>query len=341
MKRTTFGMVAVAIIAFVMAVSAGNPYIPAGDGYVNGTMTVVNSAAKITGGGTPPVIAYTWVLPDEDSATAGTQIWPFASAERTDLYACVVVTDPNGRDNVADVFIDVYHPQGAPLCGSQKYQVHGVKMDNTVNRTQIEDCKTKARNAGLITQAEFNDINYNIFNQTLYYMYYVNLRNNYCQPAGQYEARTFAVDQQGGVAINKSANFTWIPSVILQIDFYNGVNFGELIPGIEQTVQGDADMSTPAAPTMKNEGNVPIAITLNNTKLIGTQYNKEIVNFDSQFRSEYKQYLALEKMTFSKAQQLCQTDKIDFSVKAPPWNTSGQLHRSYNRLRCAGSIRHA
>jgi hypothetical protein len=190
-------------------------------------------------------------------------------------------------------------------------------MDIVADRAAIEDCKTKARNAGLITQAEFDDINYNIFQQPKYFMYKVNLRNNYCQPAGNYEARTYAVDQQGGIAINKSAYFTWMASVILQIDFFNGVHFGELIPGIEQTVQGDADMSTPAAPTMKNEGNVPIEITLNSAPMIGAIYHKNITDFDAQFRSEYRKYTALQAMTFGKDQMLCSTDKIDFSVKAP------------------------
>ena len=34
-----------------------NPYIPIGNGYVNGAMTVVNSAAQIAGGGAPPEYA--------------------------------------------------------------------------------------------------------------------------------------------------------------------------------------------------------------------------------------------------------------------------------------------
>ena len=321
MKKIIMVAVLMILSGYALASSTtttlANPYIPIGNGYVNGAMTVVNSAAQIAGGGAPPVVEYTWVLPDEDSATPGTQIWPYASQERTDLYACVVLSDPYSLEYLADVFIDVYHPQGAPECGSKKYQKHGKVLNRSVDKTQIDECKTAALNAGLITQAEFNDITYNVFDQNKYYMYKVNLTDNYCQPAGLYEARTFAVDKAGSVAIPKSAWFTWVPSVILQIDFYNGVNYGNLIPGFEQVVQGDADMSTPNAPTLKNEGNVPIEISVNNTKLIGNQYHKEIANFDSQFRSEYKQYLALDKLTFTKSQQLCQTDKIDFSVKAP------------------------
>ena len=294
-----------------------NPYIPTTPGYVIGQTTIVNTQASITGGGTPPVVEYAWVLPDEDPLTAGTQIWPYASTERTNLYACVVVSDPNGRDNVADVYIDVYHPQGQPLCASFKYQKHGVKLDIVSNKADIEACKTAALNAGLITQAEYTDINYNIFNQTKYFMYKVDLKCNYCQPAGEYEARTFAVDQQGGVATPKSPKFTWIPSVILQIDFYNGVKFGEIIPGVEQTIQGDDNMLTNESPTVKNEGNVPIEISLNNSKMIGKTYKKDILDFDAMFRSEYKTYKALEKVTFANSLELCNTRKIDFSVKAP------------------------
>jgi hypothetical protein len=276
----------------------------------------LNSSGQVTGGGTPPKVEYVWVLPDEDPTTAGTQIWPKPSAEREDLYACVVASDPNGRDDLAAVFIDIYHPTAEPECGSQEYQLHGVMLDIVSQKEEIEACKTAALNAGLITPAEFTDINYNIFEQREWYMYKVDLKSNYCQPAGDYEARTYAVDREGGVSIPKSAYYTWIQSVILQIDFYNGVNYGELIPGVEQTVQGDGDMSTPAAPTMKNEGNVPIEITLNNSKMIGALYRKEIVDYDAKFRDEHLNYKAGDKITFEDSLELCNTRKIDFSVMA-------------------------
>ena len=299
------------MIGVSMVMADDNPYFPAG--YIgSGDPGVVNTVASINGGDCPPVIEYVWVLPDEDSITAGTQIWPYPSTNRTDIYGCLVVSDPNGRDDISDVWVDVYHPDG-----SFKYQAHAVKLDIVTDADAIHACKDAALATGLITAQDHADINYEIFDQPLWYMYKVDMYCHYHQPAGDYEVEATATDGQSEVSTPLSTYFNWVPSVMLEIDFLTyGINFGAIVPGVHQWLQGDTDMNTPAEPTLKNEGNVPIVIGLEASQMLGVVHGKTIVDFDAQFRGQQLFFGANEPVYFSDVLELCHTRKIDFSVEA-------------------------
>ena len=160
--------------------------------------------AMISGGGCPPVVEYLWVLPDEDNITEGTQIGSYSGINRTDIYGCLVVSDPNGRDDISDVWVDVYHPNG-----SFKYQAHAVKLDIVSQQAEIEACNDAALAAGLITQADHDQIDYNISDH-MWYMYEVDMYCHHHQPTGDYEVKAFATDGQSGVSECKTSTFEYL-----------------------------------------------------------------------------------------------------------------------------------
>jgi hypothetical protein len=238
MKYIT-GIVALLTFAVLVApvMAGGPPGCPSG--YTcPGDPAVLTTTATISGGGSPPTVQYVWVLPDEDAIVSGTQLWPDLSQERNDIYACVVVSDPQGRDDIKNVYVDVYHPDG-----SFKYQVHAEKLvpGDTSDAETIEQCKLDALDAGLITQQDFDLINYQIFDQPAWYMYKVYLPMLYHQPSGQYEARAWATDTSSEVSATLSAYFDWVSTVAVELDF-NSLQFGEIQPSVYKVIQGDDDM---------------------------------------------------------------------------------------------------
>ncbi len=307
-------------------------------------------SATIGGGSAPPVIQYIWVLPDEDIYTSETQLYPDLSEERNDIYSCVVASDPQGRDDIQNVYVDVYHPQNTeeiipcvtedgsvcdqsgygqpwdhtPQNGLFKYQVHAQKLDPLYDREEIEQCKLLALNAGLITQDDFNAIDYWIFDQPEWYMYRVNLPMLYHQPAGDYEARSWATDTSSSVSDPLSRYFTWISTVAIEIDFYDGIDYGTLQPSVYKIIQGNYAMQDgDNQPTIKNEGNEPVSLRIESTNLTGEQFQKVIDDFNVKWDPEergsgYGQtyFGSGQEVELADPLELCQTEKIDFSVHA-------------------------
>ena len=83
----------------------------------------IPTKATITGSGSPPIIKALWELPDTDFDVPGTQVDIVPSGTR-DVKVYIVVMDPNGRDDIAQVFADVFDPYG-----NLKEQVHAEWLD--------------------------------------------------------------------------------------------------------------------------------------------------------------------------------------------------------------------
>jgi len=379
MKKIT--ILALVVALFVLPVAFA---LCTGSACVTSTGSVSQTA--ILGGSTgvgAPEIKFVWVLPDEDLTTDETQLYPALSAERNDIYACIVVSDPQGRDDIMNVYADVYHPTGtadilpcvladndpdkdglyeSKVCdetqnnlalnnagagyggktdGSYektgdlfKYQVHAVKMDPVSDRVAIENCKNAAVTAGLITQNDahlspgtvYQGIDYWIFDQPEWYMYKVYLPMLYHQPAGWYTVKAWATDKLGHPSAQLSTTFEWVSTVAMEIDFFGGLNYGTLSPSVYKVIQGDWIMSTAdGKPTVKNEGNEPIHITVGSNALIGTAFKKSIDDFDVKWNPEeivstpnygYQTYTAGQTVSLEDPLELCQTEKIDFSAHA-------------------------
>jgi len=279
---------------------------------VFGDETYDTAAQILSTGGNAPEIEYAWVLPDEDSASE-TQLIPAAEAERTDIYACIVVSDLEGRDDIQDVWLDLYHPANDYTVedATKKYQVHATMLTDPA---EIEACKDAALSADLIIQDDHDLIDYWIFDQPGWYMYKVYLPMLYHQPAGNYLAEVKATDTIGNVGVRSyDTFFQWVPTVILATDIGSSLDFGTLQKGIAKYVQGDTDFGT-GGPTLKNQGNVPIGLSVISTPMVGIATSKEIIDFDVQFRGDHFDYVADAMQLLPKALRNCHTEKIDFSV---------------------------
>lgn len=341
-------LIALLVALLVLPMAFAQTYVTPGS-----PGTVVQQA-QISGAGNPPTVRYAWVLPDESALSPETQLYPELSAERSDdIYACVVVSDPQGRGDIQNVYVDVYHPTGTEgilpcvkadgnKCdynnsigkpydnttadGLFKYQVHAAKLDVVTQRTDIEGCKTLAKNAGLITQAQYDEINYKIFSQPEWYMYKVYLPMLYHQPAGIYTIKAWATDTASGVSTPLTNTFEWVSTVALEIDFAAGLNYGIIQPSVYKVIQGNYDMGVSTfdgAPTVKNEGNERVQIGVSTTTLKGLTHQKEITDFDVKWDPEEKgfgygqiYFTAGTPQTLVDPLELCQTEKIDFSVHA-------------------------
>jgi len=292
---------------------------------------VLAYAAVEPGAGTQPVIENIWVLPDE-SLEEGTQIDLVPSGERDDIYACIIVSDAESRDTISDVFVDLYHPDR-----SFKYQVHA----NKLNMQETIECNDLALANGLITSAEHDDVYYNILSQPNWYMYKAFLPMYYHQPSGEYESLAYATDSTSLLSDAKSRSFEWVAGTYLELDF-NTVEFGNIQPGAWKILNGDLDMGTPSAPTLKNEGNTKVKVGLKFSEFIGQDSlpNKVIDDFDAQLRNfgtdnyleipgEHLEFVADEEVWFAYPISLCRQEKIDFSIHADigsvPDNYQGEI----------------
>lgn len=371
----------------------------------------VPTRAIITGVGSPPEMKYQWELPDDADPThvlSGCQvaIVPSDNPGPKEVQAYIVVTDPNGRDDISRVFADIYYPaktltvtavdpaadtvtvdpvpadksevditypvdDGMPgvsgpwvtedfiadgvmttfqMAGDIdadanpqdvsatekpfKFQVEAVKLDPTADAAIIEQAKIDAVAAGLITQAQADDIDEEIYNTETAFMYKATFYMSYHQPAGWYKVATWATDQVGGQSDHLISKFQWWPTKVLDIDF-TLIDFGEIMPCKEKMVPGDYIMETPGSappvmPTMKNEGNVDIVISLHFTAMVGEVKGKTIEDFDAKFKDEKLYFKACETKRFTEPLKLCETEKISFSIHAPdgtPADTYwGMLH---------------
>lgn len=302
------------------------------------------------GAGSPPVIEYLWILPDENVYDAGTQLYPTLSSERNDIYMCIVVSDEQGREDVAQVFADVYHPDGTqdalpcvpsannkcdyngsafdrnPQNGLFKYQLHANKgnLSDPVHIQFIENCVSDAVDAGLITQADAGLIFYNVFDQPAWNVYAVHAPMLYHQPAGMYEVKAWATDLSSDVSNKLSTFFEWVSTVALEVDFTDGLHYGTLQPTVYKVIQGNYLMSEgDGAPTVKNEGNERIKLSVKSSELAGATFDKKINDFDVKWDpmeiSNGHGHVFFgndEVVELVDPLELCQTEKIDFSVHA-------------------------
>jgi len=308
----------------------------------------ISQLASISGTGAPPTVEYGWILPDEDDMTSGTQTNPSLGAERNDIHACVVVSDPQGRDDIQNVYVDVFHPAGTggilpcvvedgDVCDESgqgqpwektgdlfKYQVHAVRLDPNRDRREIEACKADALAAGLISQDDFDEINYQIFSQPNWYMYRVYLPMLYHQPAGIYTALAWATDTSSAVSNeNETMYFEWISTVSLGLDFAS-LDYGQLQPSVYKVIQGDYMMYYgDGTPTLKNEGNERVYLSVRSENLTGIIHGKEIDDFDVKWDPEeigygygQRYFKGGDFVFLDDPLELCQTEKIDFSVHA-------------------------
>ena len=305
----------------------------------------VPTTATITGSGSPPIIKAQWELPDDYPDVPGTQVDIVPSGTRM-MYAYVVVMDPNGRNDIAQVFCDVYHPDG-----TLKFQVHGVKLEPTdpVDVAEMEAAKADAVLAETgtwttnvpemlldptlppvpgepITQDVADWLDEEIFNTETAYMYKVEIPMEYHQICGVYTVESWATDKSGEQSFRLVSWYEWVETKVLELDF-TAIDYGEIVPCVEKVVPGDyvldpAGPAPPVKPSVKNEGNLPLYIGVHSTAMVGDTTGKTIEDFDAKFRDEKLTYKACVDTWFTNPLPLCNTEKINFSIHAPEGTAS-------------------
>jgi hypothetical protein len=286
----------------------------------------VTTSATVGGGGDPaPEVLFKWEWPDEDLADPCTQIWPeLEGMKLVDIFA--VVQDLDGITDLSLVYAEVLHPDG-----SVKY--HQIDMVWVQEIEVIEAAKANAVASGKLTPEQAGDIDY-LISEEMARLYHCQFELHYCQPAGTYTITVFAVDQAGNIGSLTNQDLYYVPVAAFRLDFTT-VNFGDIKPSVEKIVPGDWDMATPDAPTIMNIGNIPIAIKVHFTEMVGKDLGKIIPDFDASFHpaegvKEKLLLVASQWGMFEQCLELCHTEKLDFSVHAPfgtPTDTySGLVH---------------
>lgn len=279
----------------------------------------------------------TGVHPDDRHEQDGTQM-AINPSDIKPMTTYIVATDPDGRKDIQGVFIDIFSPvPDPPIYPKQK---HGVLLggvdDNDpaiISGPMAEAVRTRLgavntsyyptrTNPVPITQAEYDEICGPVLGEIVKrtaYAYKIDCSMNYHDPAGLYTVKAYAVDKAGNLSDPVVNQFLWVPTKVLEIDFENGIDFSPIQIGTQKSISGDEDLLTPLKPTVKNEGNVELLLSLKQDPMIGLANGKAIYDFDVDFLGDYRpNFKAGDIIDLANPLPLCNTKQIDFSVFPNP-----------------------
>jgi len=308
--------------------------------------TAVNVAE---GGGTPPVVMCKWeqqplaVNPNyEDSDPAhsipGFQLLPplAACATKTIEYYAVV-TDNESGGNVAQVFADVYHPEGSPEPYGPSV-VGGVWNDNEglpyfkyevkfaiseLPKEEQADMVYDAWLAGLIEFGPDMDIEevIRLINKGTAKVWWGDEEIDYEQPAGMYNVYDFAVDSNNNLSAPLHNQFLYEPVCGIDVDF-TSINWGSTDLGVEKMVPGDTIWGNGPInnATVRNVGNTYVSpmVKFSDMGFGKDSDNNWNVQFDARM-GDPDQYYVGDIMpetwvTLPNALDLSHMDELDFSI---------------------------
>jgi hypothetical protein len=228
----------------------------------------IDTSVEVTSGGTaPPIIKCKWETPDDgdpDHLIPGTQVLPTAVCDTTkDVSFWAIVTDPSGVGTVRDVWVDVYHPEGPPECGSFKFQL---KLE-WVDKVDFTQAFVDAYNNGLVTfnpaydfqvpdlfDSEFDEVMHEL-EQCLADIYMGTYFLDYHQPWGDYRVVAYAYDTNNNRSIDLENILHYVSVTACMFDFET-FNYGSVEVCTNVWRGGDLNMETPQYPT------VPTAVIL-------------------------------------------------------------------------------
>lgn len=340
MKKALVVLLTLGLVAMIVVPAAANLKL---DTQVPPNQLTVSTTATITSAtGSAPIVKKQWEIVDEDLTTPGVQINIVPSGTKW-LKSYSVIRDPNGRDDIVNVYVDVYHPDG-----TFKYQRHAVKVTDPL---EIENALNKGVESGELTAAQKTELLEELGNLEDAYMYVADLDMDYHQIHGKYKVACWATDRASNNGAKLDSYFWWVKTPVLEIDFEDGIDFGEITPCVEKMIAGDYTIDVPPDPTpffpppsVKNEGNCELKLSVKSKRMIGTTNTKIITDFDTKLADpngidEQKilysapadgSWSALQ--TFNFPLRLCHTDKICFSAHAqlglPSDTYTGELNIS-------------
>jgi hypothetical protein len=258
------------------------------------TTGTVDTEAVVGGAGSAPYVCAKFETPDDYPLTPGTQIEPTPGGDRTVKFY-VVTGDPNGVNDIAAVYIKLYHPDG-----TFKYQLDAIRPSWTEipytgmidmngdcsGDTAVATALDSLQAQGRITYGfdpvrgcmmDLDKLKYDLSHGKQIMIELVGLLN-YHQMAGMYKAQAITVDMGGKSCILENY-FEYISIVALLIDFTE-INWGTVNVNQWNILYGDEDLSTPTKPTIRNIGNDPSMLSFKATDMLGEVFFKKISRFD-------------------------------------------------------------
>lgn len=334
MKKTILGLFLVILLVTAVAAPVFAADIDVGTG-------VIISAE----GGSAPVIKCKWEeepvanmeTGDESHSVNGTQILPpLVKCNTKPIQYYAVVTDEEEQGNIAQVWADVFHPEGSPPPYSTssdprgplfKYEIPFTKKGHS--STQINWVQD-AYDAGLITFSDEYDIDDVIFElqKGTADVWMGQKEIDYEQPAGDYLVSVGAVDHGNNPAVALNNTFEYVPTCGIEVDF-TSISYGPVSLDIEKMVPGDTDFADPAAPAGYNQSNMATVRNIGNTWASVTVWQDDMgfgkdgtgmwnVSYDARMGNDdayYVQYDPEEDVTLDNALGLSQKEELDFSIK--------------------------
>jgi len=266
----------------------------------------------------------------------GLQVLPrLGKTVKVGYYA--VVTDPEGISTIANVYADVWHPDGefkyqialSPLSKAESIAAFSKVISCHPTLLTVEDDPS-------VWIPEFEediiaDIEYEL-TQDLALVYYGEDVIDYCQPGGYYTVGVRAHDIFNTWSAYLYNQFWYIPTTAIKIDF-DTVDYGTAMIDYEQWASGDQTFGTDAYPTIQNWGNTPVDLYVWQDDMgLGMTSGQWNVRYDVRLASDgnikeydpYQNQDSNHKGVRFDHLGLCTLDKLDFSIhvkKADPGYT--------------------
>jgi hypothetical protein len=247
----------------------------------------------------------------------------------------VVVTSPLGVDpdptglGYISTYVDVWHPDGQFKYQIQLQVVGWCTETNTYYKSSALSAWSHAYgchsdlimvNDGwantLPPGTDWSSDVYDELNEELALLYYAPADISYCQPGGHYYVGATAYDKLGHQAEYLYNTFWYIPTSAVEIDFTQ-VDYSPVHVGTHKVVGGDQDMTTTDKPTVRNIGNTPIELAIQQDDMqfsqTGSAWN---VHFDARMgaNGEYVYYDPYVTAEIPGVLPLCTQEKLDFSI---------------------------
>ncbi|MEK7653401.1 MAG: hypothetical protein AAB358_02905 [Patescibacteria group bacterium] len=338
MKKTIYLMVIVSLFAFSIAPALA-------DVNVNTGLT-----ADTSGGANPIVKAkweanvdrYTDTLPD-----AGAQLMPSGQYQvNKTISICAVVTDPDGLDDIINVYADVFYPDNIDLgpshvalpdqsgdgCGEFMQEDSLARLSKSVG---IELFCNKVRNSNNNLPTFNSGYNYDEIcgeegelQKDTAAVYCGQKDISYEDPSGNYVVWAIGQDQVGLQGILRNF-FTYLPLTAFETDFTQ-VTYGNVRLNTHKIISGDLTWNAlnQGGATVRNVGNTRLTMQVWQDDMgLGRTDGLWNVTYDARVGS-YSTYAKYDPETTTPLDDdldLSELDEMDFSIdisKFPPTHPS-------------------
>lgn len=313
--------------------------------------SVTTQVSVTTGGGSIPDVKCKWEqepITDLESgdishATAGSQFLPPCVQDATkpiEYYA--VVTDEEDMGDVAQVYVDVYHPCCSPppydANSYFKYEIPFEKVGHSASEQALVQAAYDADLIEFGAGYDMADVMYELDKGTAD-LWRGEAEIDYEQPAGDYKVYCYAIDTNSNLSDVLYNTFLYVPVACVEVDF-NQIVYGSVNLGVEKMVPGDTDWCATApqpagqgqanGATIRNIGNTWAQPTITQNDMgFGQDYTGMWnVSFDARMGSDNVNrvvYDPYETVTLPNYLDLSSLDELDLSIVV--WKgVSGQCY---------------